>query len=267
MLISGLVLTAIPAEAQFLVKLSATTLRAFEDYRKSRVDAEMQRRIRGEMSYLWVREDTARSEAVLKGTEVVHSITGDAGREVPEGLIHDWVGAVFIPGVSVVEVRRLLEDQNRQKQLYPEVITARTLARSKDYTRTLVRIQKQQIFTIVVELENDNHWYCSFPSRCALHSYTLRVREVSHAGGPEERLYGEQEGHGFLWRMNSWWLMEEDNGGVWVELRVTSLSRSIPPGLGWILRPMIASFPGNSISSTLSRLRKALSIRTEPVDQ
>ena len=50
-------------------------------------------------------------------------------------------------------------------------------------------------------------------------------------------------GHGFLWRMNAYWLIEPRPEGVYLECRSLSLSRSIPAGLGWLIEPFVTSVP------------------------
>ena len=65
-------------------------------------------------------------------------------------------------------------------------------------------------------------------------------------------------GQGFLWRLNSYWLLEPRPEGLYLECRAVSLSRDVPTGLGWMIRPMIAGVPRDSLQSTLDAARKAL---------
>jgi hypothetical protein len=46
---------------------------------------------------------------------------------------------------------------------------------------------------------------------------------------------------------------------VYVQLEAVSLTRDIPEGLGWLIRPFITSIPKESLMFTLSRTREALS--------
>jgi len=65
-------------------------------------------------------------------------------------------------------------------------------------------------------------------------------------------------GFGFLWRLNAYWLLEPRPDGVYLECRSISLSRDIPAGLGWIIKPMVSSVPRDSLTSSLEAIRKAL---------
>ncbi len=65
-------------------------------------------------------------------------------------------------------------------------------------------------------------------------------------------------GHGFLWRLSSYWKFEERDGGVWLECRAISLTRDIPKGLAWIIEPIIRKLPRESLIRTLKATRQAL---------
>jgi hypothetical protein len=52
--------------------------------------------------------------------------------------------------------------------------------------------------------------------------------------------------------------MEQRDGGVYVQSEVTSLTRSIPTGLGWMVGPFVTSIPKESLTFTLEATRKAV---------
>ena len=84
------------------------------------------------------------------------------------------------------------------------------------------------------------------------------VRQVDDAGKPSERVLAEGEGEGFLWAMNSYWRMEERDGGVYVECEAITLSRGVPLGLGMLINPMLQSFAEESLKNTLEAKRQAV---------
>jgi hypothetical protein len=65
-----------------------------------------------------------------------------------------------------------------------------------------------------------------------------RVREVRDAGTRDERVLGDGEDRGFLWRMNAYWWYEETPAGVIAVMDTLTLSRDIP----MLARPMAAPF-------------------------
>ena len=63
---------------------------------------------------------------------------------------------------------------------------------------------------------------------------------------------------GFLWRMETWWRMEESDGGVYVQSEAVSLTRDIPTGLGWMIGPFVTSIPKETLAFTLDATKKAV---------
>jgi hypothetical protein len=57
--------------------------------------------------------------------------------------------------------------------------------------------------------------------------------------------------------METWWRMEERDGGVYVQSEVASLTRDIPTGLGWLVGPFVTSIPKETLAFTLEATRKA----------
>ena len=58
--------------------------------------------------------------------------------------------------------------------------------------------------------------------------------------------------HGFLWRLNTYWRLEEKDGGVYIECRTISLTRSVLYGLGWLINPIIRTLPRESLAHMLT---------------
>ncbi len=251
-------LLAQPALAQLVVKLQPETLREFQHYQKTVVDPVEQQRTSGRRAFQWIEENPDEREQARSGQVVTHAFTGKDGRSISGGLIHDWVGAVFLPGVSLDRAREFLQDQKLHQDVYQEITSAQTVSCEGNHSITRVRMVKKKYLTVVLDVDYDNTWQSPGAGRWVLRSHTRHVREVQNAGTPDEHAYPEDEGHGFLWRMNSVWRLREADGGAWVELRVVSLSRDAPSSLGWIIKPLIRQFPADSIESTLEGMRNAL---------
>ncbi|MDE2667290.1 MAG: hypothetical protein OXI69_14185 [Acidobacteriota bacterium] len=41
---------------------------------------------------------------------------------MPGGIIQNWTGAVFIPGGSLPKTLKLLQDYDRHRDIYPDVV-------------------------------------------------------------------------------------------------------------------------------------------------
>ena len=61
----------------------------------------------------------------------------------------------------------------------------------------------------------------------------------------------------FLWRLNTYWLIEPRPEGVYLECRAISLSRDIPFGRS-LVEPFLTSVPRESLQSTLDATVRAL---------
>ncbi len=83
-------------------------------------------------------------------------------------------------------------------------------------------------------------------------------RRSKNPGEPQERDLPVGDDHGFLWRLNSYWRFYEADGGVYVQCNAISLTRDVPAGLGWLIRPFIENVPRESLNFTLEATRKFL---------
>jgi len=181
--------------------------------------------------------------------------------KVSSGLIHDWAGAVFIPEAHVGEVLDLVESYDRHKEFYrPEVIDSRLLERRSDADfRVRLRLLKKKVLTVVLDTEHEVHYERRDETRWWSRSHSTRIEEVRDPGKPGETHLAPGTGHGFLWRLDSYWTFQELDGGTYVECEAISLTRDIPSGLAWLIEPIIRSLPRESLASTLRATREAVS--------
>jgi hypothetical protein len=101
-------------------------------------------------------------------------------------------------------------------------------------------------------------YYRDAPGKAHSRSSAVRIAEVENAGNSDEREKTPGDDDGFLWGMETWWRMEERDGGVYVQSEVASLTRDIPTGLGWMIRPFVTDIPKESLTFTLEATRKAV---------
>jgi hypothetical protein len=250
-------LSAAPSWAQFTTELKPETVAAFQKY-QANVDQELNLQIQGKRPYLWVDQRSDLAQKAKGGEVVTYAFTGKNGLSVPGGLIHDWVGVIYLKGAHLDAVRDFLLDTPKHARAYAEVKSAKQLSRNDNHSVTELRIVKKKILTAVLDIQYENTWQSPSPDKWAYRVRSSKVLEIQDAGTPEERAYPVDRGHGFLWRMNSDWLLRQDAGGVWAELRVVSLSRDTPRMLSWAIKPMIRDFPAEGITSTLRQTQTAL---------
>jgi hypothetical protein len=240
------------------VQLKPKTLKSFSTYIRD-AEAGMEQALSDGSPFLWSDLDSEREQQVRGGRVVAQFRSGHGPVTVPNGLIHDWIGASFIPGTTVEEVLVLVQDYDNHKNIYkPEVIASKIISRRGNDFQIHLRFLKKKIVTVVLDTDHEVHYRSLDRLRWVCRSYTTRISEVEHAGSPEERVLPPDTGYGFLWRLYSYWRFQEREGGAYVECRAISLTRDLPLGLGWIIEPIIQKLPKESLIHTLEATRRAL---------
>ena len=82
-------------------ELKDKTLKTWDAYVQT-INAQTQGRIQG--PFLWVDEDPDRVARVRAGKILVSPVGEKNPKPVPSGLIHDWIGAAFIPNARLSDV-------------------------------------------------------------------------------------------------------------------------------------------------------------------
>lgn len=247
-----------PARAQ-AAQPSAATTRAYDEYLR-KAEEQMEQDYRPKGAFI-SQELLAQPSAVGKlkaGQVLIRCVAGcdSSGAPVPGGLVHDWIGVVFIPGASLSQVLALIEDYDHATEHYaPNVTRSRLLARSGDSFRVFLRLKQTEVVTVRFDTDYDVRYVRLDDSRVYSISHSTKVAQL--AGGSERELPPD-DNDGFLWRLDSYWRFEQVAGGVYVECRAISLSRDIPRGLGWIVAPFIKNIPRKSLQFTLGATRAAL---------
>ncbi len=262
-LLGGWTATARPTLA---AQLKTATVEAFEQYVRSS-EARMNQELAGGNNFLWIDAlpEPGRSEAYARlrqGQIITERLSGHASHEaksVPGGLIHDWVGIVFIPGIAMPQALALLQDYDHDAMYYrPEVLQSKLLKRSGDDFRVFLRLKRVRVVTVVFDTEYDVRYTRRDAAHAWSRSYSTRIAEVDDAGTPREHDRPAGDDHGFLWRLYTYWRLFEANGGTYVQCNAISLTRDIPAGLGWLVRPFIEGIPIESLRFTLNATRAAL---------
>ena len=240
------------------VQLNPRTLEAFDSYIR-RAENEMEQTLRGRAAFLWSQQLPERAEEVGRGQVVAQFWSGRGPDKVPSGLIHDWIAAAFIPNSAIRKIFAVIQDYDNHKNIYkPEVIDSKLIRRQDNDFQIYLRLLKKKIVTVVLDTDHEVHYRPVDRHRWVCRSCTTRIAEVENAGTHGERILQPDTGYGFLWRLHSYWRFEERGAGVVIECRAISLTRDIPVGLGWAIKPVIQRLPKESLINTLEATRRAL---------
>jgi hypothetical protein len=121
-----------------------------------------------------------------------------------------------------------------------------------------MRVRQQHVIPVVMDTTYD----ITYGRLDMQHSYSssrsTRIAEIHSPGSSSERALNANEEHGFLWRLNTYWSYEEQDGGLYLQIETVSLTRSIPHGLGWAIGPYAESIPRDSLEFTLRSTCNAL---------
>jgi hypothetical protein len=253
----ALAVSPIHAQFVFSTKLKPRTVHEFGQYTQT-VEQQLSTRWQGQHSFLSISDVPSDRESVMRGDLLIRPAIADNPVHISDGLIHDWLGAVFIPNTTMQKVLRVLQDFKRHEQIYPEVIKSSLLRREGNDFIGYWRLQrKQQLIPVAFDVEQEAQYRQIGPGKWICSSYSRKISEVDDPGSSDEKILPPGEGQGFLWRLNAYWSLEAANDGVLAECRTLSLSRSIPTALSWAIKPFIQSLPRESLSSTLSNTRSA----------
>jgi hypothetical protein len=178
---------------------------------------------------------------------------------VPDGKIHHWAGAVFVPNMTVdALLRHLTTFAGRESEHYDDVVTSRLISRNGDSHKVFLKLRRTKVVTVTYNTEHTVDIRRLGPSRATLRSVSTRIAELADAGTPQEKEMPEGRDQGFLWRLNAYWRYEAVKGGVLVECESISLSRDVPALLKFFISGMVEGIARDSLEKTLVSLKRAL---------
>jgi hypothetical protein len=238
-------------------ELTPQTLRAWDAYVQTQNTRVAEYSIT--TPFLWSDQSPDRLGRLHNGDIVVAPFRENPIR-VPQGLIHHWIGAVFLPGARLDDVLSVVRDYGRYKDFYaPNIIESRLVRRTEtEDTFALRMLNKAVVGKFALDTDfQDSHkqlgehkWYST--------SYTTRVREIENYGAADERQVPADIGRGLIWRLYSISRFEERDGGVYIELEAVALSRDIPGALRWLVDPVVRRTSRSSMRVSLQKTQGAV---------
>jgi hypothetical protein len=245
-------------------QLRPPTLKAFERYVQL-TEARMATETSGASPFLWIDQQPEPKKskllAQLKAGEIVserlETRDGRAEIDIPDGLAHHWVGTVFMPQAKRDRVIAFVQDYGRYPQVFAPLIQRSTIL-SQTPDRYVVQMRtwsKKLTVTVVIDADYTIEYRELGPAAMFTKSTISNVYEVAHPGSSHERRTPADQSTGYLWRLNTYCSFAERPEGTYEQCESISLTRDIPFGLGWIVRPFITGIPRETLDFTLSKVR------------
>jgi hypothetical protein len=253
------------------VELKPETLSGFDRY-VGQAEQRMEDKLHAGRAFMlpdaWSPERRDQAYQRLQhGEMIIERLGGDtAEARILHGLIHHWIGIVFLPGASLATTVALIQDYDRHQDVYsPEVLRSRLMRRQGDDFHIFLRLKKHKVTTVVLDTEYDVHFARLDAHRAYSRSHSTRIAEVQNPGGRDERDLPPGNDHGFLWALDTYWRFREVEDGMFVQCEAISLTRDIPAGLGWLIGPFVESVPRESLEFTLTTTKKAVAARQQAI--
>jgi hypothetical protein len=183
------------------------------------------------------------------------------------------MGIAFLPGVTLAQTKSVLEDYAHEKENYfPDVRQSRLLSQNGNDSEVFLQFYSKTIVTAVFNVNFASRTTNYSPTRAQIRSCSTRVADVDNFGTPNEHELSPADSRGYLWKLCTWWHIEEKDGGTYIQVEAIELSRTVPFAFAWIVNPIIRSVPKTFLSHLLSATQKAVAKKSaapanEPVSQ
>lgn len=233
-----LLVLARPMPAQLMTRLSPEDNRAFDNYTK-KVESGLDWQPR-------VPTATGRV-AIVPGAEESMTMLDGA-------IIHDWRAAAVAPGAKLEKLLTLLQSYDEYPRHYaPQVTESKIYTHEGNLWRVFLKLHKKKILTANLNTDYEIEYRPLGATKWGILSRSTKVTEID-----DGRELPVGQGHGFLWRLNAYWILEQRPEGVYMECRAISMSRDVPAALRWVVKPMLTSVPRESLQETLEATVRAL---------
>jgi hypothetical protein len=241
------------------VELQSATLHDWQDYVRS-ADKHMQARIANDNAFLWMSESAERLQAVAHGGIIVQPMAERGMVSIRGGLIHHWVGAVFIPHAKLAGVRSVTNDYDSYDDIYkPAVVEAKSLGSDGTHDEFSMVWHRQVLF---VNAAVRSYYTASEVRIDGTREYSIadstRIEQIENYGRPDQSSLPPDTGSGFIWRVHSIQRYEERSDGVYLEIEALALTRDIPKSVRWMVSPVVNRLSVDSLTTTLRQTRAAV---------
>jgi hypothetical protein len=242
----------------FSAVLRPETVHAWQEYVQA-ADRRTQVQPDSGRPFLWIDQNPERRARVQRGEVVIEPVAGRGTKDAPNGLIHDWLGGIFIPNATAEGVLGVLDDYDRYRDIYKPVVTDSRSLGSTDCGSEFSMTWERRVLFVNAGMQG---WYRSreFPvdsRRGYAIADATRIQQIEERNHVKQ-LLPPDTGSGYLWRLHSITKYEQRDGGVYLEVEALALSRDIPASVKWLVTPVVNRMSISSLETTLKQTRDAV---------
>ena len=210
--------------------------------------------------FLCIDQEPERLQRVRAGEILVSPVGEQVPKPVPSGLIHDWIGAAFIPGATIEDILFVVRDYSKYKSYYkPTVVDSGLLNSTGDCDNYSIRVvNKEAVAHTALDMEYETCYFKAAENRWYSITRSTSVREIRHYGQVDEQELAPDRGSGYVWRLYSIARFEQSDGGTYVQVEGICLSRDIPAAVRWFVNPIVRRVSKNSLLISLQQTREAV---------
>ena len=250
-------LTGTTSYAQPMATLENKTVQAFGEYTR-KFEKNIEAATSGKRTFLWIDSQDSNKQNQVRHGEIL-IFKPDQNVDVPKGIIHVWGVTAFIPGIEAENVVNLLLDYDRHKNVYPSVIDSKLLEKNGDTVKGYLKFKYKKVITVVLNTEHQAVLTRLGKGRYFIRVHSTRITEIADYGEPDEHELPVGKDSGFMWRLNTYWFLETKTDGVFLECRSLTLTRSIPFGLNWVVKPFVTGIPKDSLTELVESTKRYFS--------
>ena len=243
-------------------ELKENTLAAWDRYVET-MDARLSK-ASASGPFLGIDEDPKQLQRLRGGDPIVWQIKNQSTQAVPEGMIHHWAGAVFVPNATLADALAAVRDYAQYPNWFgPTVHRANLLNQTGDEDRfALIYVRKVLFVTAVLETESITRFSSLSATRLYSVTRSSRIQDVHDYGKPGESRTLSDVGNGYLWRAYSVSRYEQRDSGLYIEQETIGLSRDIPTAIRWLVEPAIRGLSRDLMEKSLLQTRRAILLKS-----
>ena len=243
--------------------LKQETIEAWNEYLQD-ANLRVQQRVSPGSRFLWLDDAPDRIVKVKTKQIVVAPAVPHIPREVPSGLIHDWIGGAFMPNLTIQNALPVVRDYDRYKEIYhPNVIDSKVIDRAPDFTEgkdrfSTVLMNKAFFKKTALTTDYEASYFKVDDRRLYTISQATSIREIAEYGAHGQHMLPENEGTGLIWRLFTVVRFEERDGGLFVEAEAIALSRDIPGAAKVVAEPIVRRVSRDALITSLKQTEAAV---------